>query len=55
MVPKNLSTPLAHGRKVFGTVSNHVLTPAIHPQERKLHQTQVITNLSVHFHLVFLP
>lgn len=45
MVPKNLSTPLAHGRKVFGTVSNHVLTPAIHLQERKLHKLQVRTNL----------
>ncbi|XP_075902639.1 securin isoform X2 [Nelusetta ayraudi] len=40
MVPKNFGTPLAHGRKVFGTVSNHVLTPAVHPQERKLHKPQ---------------
>lgn len=47
MVPKNFGTPLAHGRKVFGTVSNHVLTPAVHPQERKLHKPQVGTNLSI--------
>lgn len=49
MVPKNLGTPLAHGRKVFGTVSNHVLTPAVHPQERKLHKQQVGTNLTIYY------
>lgn len=49
MVPKNFGTPLAHGRKVFGMVSNHVLTPAVHPQERKLHKPQVGTNLSIYY------
>lgn len=41
MFAKNFNTPLASGRRAFGTVSNKVSTPAVNPQERKLLKPQV--------------
>ncbi|KAM6924328.1 securin [Xenentodon cancila] len=40
MVGKSINTPLASGRKAFGTVNKKVLTPAVAVQEKKLLKPQ---------------